>query len=63
MSKGKLQKFTELLELPNVYENFNPNDKFLINGDDEKILIKGKWSSYHFKNDHPIVLELSLIHI
>lgn len=59
MSKGKLEKFSELLELPNVYENFNPNDKYLINGDDEEILIKGKWGSQHFKNDKPIVLELA----
>lgn len=59
MSKGKLEKFNELLELSNVYENFNPNDKFLINGDEEEILIKGKWNSHHFKNDKPIVLELA----
>lgn len=59
MTKGKLKKFSELLELPNVYENFNPNDKFLINGDREEILMKGKWRTDHFKNDNPIVLELA----
>ena len=59
MTKGKLKKFSELLELPNVYENFNPDDKFLINGDREEILIKGKWRSEYFKNDNPIVLELA----
>jgi len=59
MTKGKLQKFSELLALPNVYENFNPNDKFLINGDEEEVLIKGKWRSDHFKNENPIVLELA----
>lgn len=59
MGKNKLKKFSDILSLPNVYENFNPDDSYLTNGDNEKVEIKGKWRSDFFRNDHPIVLELA----
>ena len=47
MGKDKLRKFAEIDTFPNVYqlEGGKP--------------LKGKWASQHFKNDHPIVLELA----
>jgi len=60
MSKrNKLQKFSELLSFPNVYECFSYDTPSLIgqNGLEEEL--KGKWSSLHFKNDFPITLELA----
>lgn len=59
MGKNKLKKFSEILSLPNVYENFNPDDSYLTNGDNERVEIKGKWRSDFFKNDNPLVLELA----
>lgn len=59
MGKNKLKKFADILSLPNVFENFNPDDEYLINGDNDKVEIKGKWRSDFFKNDNPIVLELA----
>lgn len=60
MSKrNKLQKFAELLTFPNVYENYNPKEPHLIGLNGEEVTLKGKWRSEHFKNDHPITLELA----
>lgn len=47
MGKDKLRKFAEIDTFPNVYQL-----------DEGKDLV-GKWASQHFKNDHPIVLELA----
>lgn len=47
MGKDKLRKFAEINTFPNVYQL------------DEGKPLKGKWASQHFKNDHPIVLELA----
>jgi len=59
MGKNKLKKFSDLRSIPNVYENFNPEDHYLTNGEDEKVEMKGKWRSDFFKNENPIVLELA----
>jgi len=59
MGKNKLKKFSEILSLPNVFENFYPDDTYLTNGEDEHVEIKGKWRNDFFKNDNPIVLELA----
>ena len=60
MSKrNKLQKFADLLTFPNVYENYNPKYPKLIGQNEEEIDLKGKWNSIHFKNEHPITLELA----
>lgn len=60
MSKrNKLQKFAELLSFPNVYENFDSKQPQLTGSNGEMIDLKGKWATQHFKNEHPIVLELA----
>lgn len=60
MSKrNKLQKFTELLTFPNVYENFNPKAPQLHGLNGVPVNLKGRWCSEHFANDNPIVLELA----
>ena len=47
MGKDKLRKFAEINTFPNVYQL------------DEGKALKGKWAATHFKNDHPVVLELA----
>ena len=60
MSKrNKLQKFAEVLALPNVFENFDPKAPHLIGQHGEEVELKGKWASDYFGNDHPITLELA----
>ena len=52
MAKNKLRRFREMKEWLNVYEpKLDPLKR-------EPFLLKGKWNEAHFKNDHPIVLEL-----
>lgn len=60
MSKrNKLQKFAEVLQFPNVYENYNPKDPRLLGEHGTLSDLTGKWADTHFKNDHPITLELA----
>ncbi len=60
MSKrNKLQKFAELLAFPNVYQNFNPREPQLHGLHAEPVSLKGKWAEKHFRNGHPITLELA----
>lgn len=60
MSKrNKLQKFAELLTFPNVYENFDPRRPELIGLGGMPVSLRGRWAEAHFKNDHPITLELA----
>lgn len=47
MGKDKLRKFTEIDTFHNVYQM------------EEGKALQGKWASEHFKNDHPVVLELA----
>lgn len=47
MGKDKLRKFSEINTFPNVYQL------------EEGKSLKGKWAMQHFKNDHPVVLELA----
>ncbi len=57
--KNKLKKFEELHSFPHVYENHNPKEPKLMRFSDKEVDIKGKWSTVHFENDHPIILELA----
>ena len=57
--RNKLQKFAELLTFPNVYENFDTKHPQLVGVNGAPVDLKGKWAELHFKNDHPIVLELA----
>ena len=60
MSKrNKLQKFAEVLDLSNVYENYDPTEPKLTIGHGKTVDLKGKWSALHFGNDAPIVVELA----
>lgn len=60
MSKrNKLQKFAEVLQFPNVYENYNPQSPGLLGKEGEPVELKGCWGENHFKNMHPITLELA----
>lgn len=47
VGKDKLRKFAEIDTFPNVYQLHLGK------------VMKGKWATDHFKNDHPIVLELA----
>ena len=57
--RNKLEKFSELLGFPNVYENFDAQHPELISQHGETIDLKGSWATVHFNNDHPVVLELA----
>ncbi|MBK7872564.1 MAG: tRNA (guanosine(46)-N7)-methyltransferase TrmB [Saprospiraceae bacterium] len=57
--RNKLQKFSDLLRFPHVYENFDAENPGLIGANGESIDLKGKWAAQHFKNDRPITLELA----
>ena len=57
--RNKLKKFAEILQFPNVYENFNPLSPLLQNGDIHDIDMKGKWNAEHFKKEARICLELA----
>ena len=57
--RNKLQKFTEILSFSNVYENSDATNPGLACGNGVPIDLKGKWKEVHFKNDHPITLELA----
>ncbi|MEM9544544.1 MAG: tRNA (guanosine(46)-N7)-methyltransferase TrmB [Bacteroidota bacterium] len=57
--RNKLKKFNDLLSFSNVYENYDPRNPRLMANEFEEIDLKGKWKSQHFKNDHPLVLELA----
>ena len=47
MGKDKLRKFAEIDTFPNVYQL------------DLGKVMKGKWAAEHFKNNHPMVVELA----
>lgn len=57
--RNKLKKFADLLEFPNVYENFDFNNPTLTGIDNIDFAAKGNWNKEHFKNDNPITLELA----
>lgn len=60
MSKrNKLQKFAEVLQFPNVYENYNPQNPGLLGKEGEPVQLKGCWGENHFKNAYPITVELA----
>lgn len=57
--RNKLQKFADLLILPNVYENFDFETDLLTIAPGKEVRMKGRWAQDHFKNDNPIILELA----
>ena len=58
-TRNKLQKFAEVLQFPNVFENFNPKDNILLGENGEPVDISKGWNRLYFKNDNPITLELA----
>jgi len=58
-TRNKLQKFAEILQMPNVYENFDPHKPELIGAGGLPVNRRGEWARSHFGNDHPITLELA----
>lgn len=60
MSKrNKLQKFAEMSEFPNVYENFDVGRPVLTAAGGAEVQMAGQWATRHFGNDQPITLELA----
>ncbi len=57
--RNKLQKFAEVLSFPNVYENFDASNPALAGENGVPVDLKGKWKEVHFKNNHPLTLELA----
>lgn len=57
--KNKLQKFSDLLAFPNVYECYNFQIPSLVTTNMEPVELKGQWNETHFKNNLPITLELA----
>ena len=56
--RNKLQKFAELQQLDNVYENFDVRNPQLIAAGNRQVKLKGCWNKTHFGNEAPITLEL-----
>ena len=59
MGRRKLQKFAEILSLPNVYENPNASEPQMTGLNGEVVDLKNRWKTGHFKNNNPITLELA----
>lgn len=57
--RNKLQKFAEISAFPNVYQNYDPKAPQIVDHTAQPVDMKGQWCSKHFKNDHPLVLELA----
>lgn len=57
--KKKLIRFEQLATLPNVYQNFNILKPTLISSEGEPVDLREKWSTAHFGNENPLVLELA----
>ncbi|MEL6275235.1 MAG: tRNA (guanosine(46)-N7)-methyltransferase TrmB [Bacteroidota bacterium] len=58
-TRNKLQKFAELLQMPNVYECFDFMRPELVGQHGVPVDLKGKWAMSHFGNNAPITLELA----
>ena len=56
--RNKLQKFSDLHVYPNVYENLDAREPKLTGENNIPVDLKGKWCEGHFKNNHPLTLEL-----
>ncbi len=57
--KNKLKRFAEVATFPNVFESVPTKESFLTNQEGLSEDLRGNWSSGHFKNNHPILLELA----
>jgi tRNA (guanine-N7-)-methyltransferase len=57
--KNKLQKFSDILAFPNVFECYNTQQPQLVGAGMVPIDLKGCWQANYFKNNNPITLELA----
>ena len=57
--RNKLDKFSEVLSFPNVYENYSLKELTLTASEGVNVDMKGRWASDHFNNQNPITLELA----
>lgn len=58
-NKNKLQRFAEISQLPNVFENFSFEDPHVTDLQGKRLDLQGQWNTQIFKNENPIVLELA----
>ena len=58
-TRNKLQKFSELLSYPHVFENFSYEKPELQGEGGKKVELKSAWQTKVFKNDAPLTLELA----
>lgn len=57
--KSKLKRFAEVASFPNVFEVDPAQESFLTNQDGISKDLRGAWAANHFKNNHPLILELA----
>ncbi|MCC6460695.1 MAG: tRNA (guanosine(46)-N7)-methyltransferase TrmB [Saprospiraceae bacterium] len=57
--KNKLRKFAEILSFPNVFECYDFQQPALVGPGMQTVELSGRWQAEHFKNNHPITLELA----
>ncbi|HUR31392.1 MAG TPA: tRNA (guanosine(46)-N7)-methyltransferase TrmB, partial [Saprospiraceae bacterium] len=57
--KSKLRRFAEIATFTNVYEIDPAAESFIKNAEGMSRDLRGVWSSKHFNNNNPIVLELA----
>jgi tRNA (guanine-N7-)-methyltransferase len=57
--KRKLQKFADLVHMTNVYELIEVGNPILSLTPFEQREMRGKWNELHFKNNHPLIVELA----
>jgi tRNA (guanine-N7-)-methyltransferase len=57
--RNKLQKFAEIADFKNVFENKNASKPGISDENGEVIELKGLWNKNFFKTDFPICLELA----
>jgi len=57
--KNKLMKFAEMLDYPNVFQNFEYKNPRLTGIENVAFDFKGRWSEGYFKNNNPLILELA----
>lgn len=57
--KNKLRKFAEILSFPNVFECYDFQQPALVGSGMQTVELSGRWQTEHFKNNHPVTLELA----
>jgi len=58
-SKNKLSKFAEMMDFPNVVQNFDFLKPGLIGAGGKEVEYKGRWSKDFYNNENPLILELA----